>query len=152
MRLASAGGGRGSGEIFVWEAHSGERVQALAEHPGAASAVAWSPNGEILMSGGGDGKLRWWEVDSGHCVRVQEAHQGRVVHALKVSPDGSRLASCGDDGAIMIWDLESGQHLQTLRRDRPYERLNITGVRGLTEAQKASLCALGAFEETNVSG
>jgi WD40 repeat protein len=151
MRLASAGSGREGGELFVWEAYSGERVQVLAEHPGAASAVTWSPSGKRLISGGSDGRLRWWEVDSGYCVRVQEAHQG-TVHALKVSPDGSRLASCGDDGAIMIWDLESGQHLRTLRRDRPYERLNITGVRGLTEAQKASLRALGAFEETNVSG
>ncbi len=33
MRLASAGGGREGGELFVWEAHSGERLQALAEHP-----------------------------------------------------------------------------------------------------------------------
>ena len=46
----------------------------------------------------------------------------------------------------MIWDLESGEHLRTLRRDRPYERLTITGIRGLTEAQKASLRALGAIE------
>src|SRR5947199_3059829 len=61
-----------------------------------------------------------------------------------------RLASCGEDGAITIWDLHSGEHLQTLRRDRPYERLNITGIRGLTEAQKASLCALGAIEERGV--
>jgi hypothetical protein len=48
----------------------------------------------------------------------------------------------------MIWDLWSGEHLRTLRRDRPYERLNITGIRGLTEAQKASLLALGAIEES----
>jgi hypothetical protein len=40
----------------------------------------------------------------------------------------------------------SGEHLKTLRRDRPYERLNITGIRGLTEAQMASLRALGAVE------
>jgi WD40 repeat protein len=93
--------------------------------------------------------LRWWDLQSEECVRVQEAHQG-TVHALKVSPNGSRLASCGDDGAIMLWELESGEPLQTLRRDRPYERLNITGIRGLTEAQKASLRALGAFEETSV--
>ncbi len=145
-RLASSSGGREGGELFVWEAYSGERVRALAGHPGMASAVAWSPSGEMLVSGGSDGMLRWWEVQSGECVRVREAHQG-MVQALKVSPEGSRLASCGDDGAIVLWDLERGEHLQTLRRDRPYERLNITGIKGLSEAQKASLRALGAFEE-----
>jgi hypothetical protein len=49
----------------------------------------------------------------------------------------------------MLWDLPSGELLQTLRQDRPYERLNITGIQGLTEAQKVSLRALGAFEETS---
>jgi WD40 repeat protein len=101
----------------------------------------------VLVSGGSDGRLRWWDLQSGGCVRVQEAHQG-TVQALKRSPDGSILASCGDDGAIRLWDLESGEPLQTLRRDRLYERLNITGIQGLTEAQKASLRALGAFEQT----
>ena len=147
--LASAGGGSEGGELFVWEAHSGERVRTLAGHPGVVSAVAGSPSGELLISGGSDGMLRWWEVDSGQCVRVQKAHQG-TVQALKVSPDGSRLASCGDDGAITLWDLHSGEHLRTLRRDRPYERLDITGIRGVTEAQKASLRALGAIEDAAV--
>jgi len=106
------------------------------------------PSGERLVSGGDDGTLRWWDMQSGECVRVQEAHQG-TVHSLKRSPDGSMLASCGDDGAIRLWDLESGELLQTLRRDRLYERLNITGIRALAEAQKAALRALGAFEETS---
>jgi len=146
MRLASGSSGREGGELFVWDAHSGQRVHAFAGHPGVVSALTWASSGELVVSGGSDGRLRWWEVQSGQCVRVREAHQG-TVQALKVSPDGSTLASCGDDGAITLWDLHSGERLRTLRRDRPYERLNITGIRGLTEAQKASLRALGAVED-----
>jgi len=151
-RLASGSSSQGqgdSGEVFVWDAHSGQRVRSLGGHPGVVSAVTWAPSGERLISGGSDGRLRWWDVQSGECVRVRQAHQG-TVQALKVSPDGSRLASCGDDGAINIWDLERGEHLRTLRRDRPYERLEITGIRGLTEAQKATLRALGAIEDAAV--
>jgi WD40 repeat protein len=150
-RLASGGSGREGGEFFVWDADSGKPVHAFEGHPGVVSALSWVPGGELLVSGGSDGRLRWWDLQSGECVRVQEAHQG-TVQALKVSPDGSKLASCGDDGAIRLWDLEGGELQQTLRRDRLYERLTITGIRGLTEAQQASLRALGAFEETSVGG
>jgi hypothetical protein len=55
------------------------------------------------------------------------------------------------EATIALWDLQSGQSLRTLRRDRPYERLNITGIRGLTEAQKASLRVLGAREDADGS-
>ena len=143
--LASAGGGREHGELMVWEAQSGKRIQVLAGHPWATFAVAWSPDGKKLISGGSDGMLSWWEVDSGQRIRVREAHQG-MVYALKVSPDGHRLASCGEDGAILLWNLEGGGHLQTLRLERPYERLDISGIQGITEAQKAALRALGAVE------
>ena len=54
--------------------------------------------------------------------------------------------SCGDDGAIRIWDLRSGEPVRTLRGDRPYERLDITGIQGLTQAEIATLRALGATE------
>jgi WD40 repeat protein/transcriptional regulator with XRE-family HTH domain len=144
-RLASAGG-REDGELFVWDAHSGERLCALAGLAGIISTVAWEPSGDRLIGGGSDGRLRWWDLRHGECVREREAHQG-TVQALKASPDGSLLASCGDDGAIQIWDLEHGEHLRTLRRDRPYERLNITGIRGLTAAQKLTLRELGAIED-----
>ncbi len=70
-----------------------------------------------------------------------------AVPSLKISPDGRRLASCGDDCVIHVWDLESAELRRTLRRDRPYERLDISGVQGLTDAQRATLRALGAIEE-----
>ncbi len=148
MRLASAGGGSrdNSGELFVWDADSGERLSALQGLAGVISTVAWQPGGDRLISGGSDGRLRWWDLPSCECVREREAHQG-TVQALKVSPDGRMLASCGDDGAIQLWDGERGEHVRTLRRDRPYERLTITGIRGLTQAEIATLRALGAIED-----
>ncbi len=131
----------------MWEMPSGERARTFAGHPRVVSAIAWSLGGNLLVSGDSDGVLRWWDVQSQECVRWQEAHRG-TVQSLKVSPDGSRLASCGYDGTIRIWDLQSGESLRTLRHDRPYERLDITGIRGLTEAQKTTLHTLGATEES----
>ena len=131
--------------MFLWDALSGELLHTFADSPGSVFAVEWSKCGELLVSGSSDGMLRWWDVQSGECVRVRETHQG-AIQSLRISPDGRRLASCGDDGAIQVWDLENGELLRTLRRDRPYERLTITGVKGLTGAQKATLRALGAIE------
>ncbi|MFL5588848.1 MAG: NB-ARC domain-containing protein, partial [Ktedonobacteraceae bacterium] len=147
-RLASSGGGRG--ELFVWDAHSGERLQALSGHPGSVFAVDWSQLGDLLVSGGSDGMLRWWDVQHGECVMMREAHQG-AVQSLRISSDGRMLASCGDDSTIKVWNIENGEHLRTLRRDRPYERLDITEVKGLTEAQKATLRVLGAIEGSPVT-
>ncbi len=148
--LASGGGSQDSGEVFVWEIRSWERVQVLSGHLGIVYAVAWSHTGAVLVSGSSDGMLRWWDRHSGECVRACQAHQG-AVQQLQVSPDGKWLASCGDDGAIHLWDFEDGNLLRTLRRDRPYERLDISGVKGLTQAQRASLFALGAIEHPPVS-
>ena len=144
--LASGARGAEDGELFIWNVQSGQRLHSLVGHVGVVSAVAWDASGERLISGGGRGILRWWDVQRGERLWEREAHNG-TVQSLRRGPDGTKLASCGDDGTIMLWDLQSGEHLQTLRRDRPYERLNITRIQGLTEAQKANLRALGAVED-----
>jgi WD40 repeat protein/transcriptional regulator with XRE-family HTH domain len=150
-RLASTGGSADHGELYVWDLDHPEQVNSFQGVSGVVYAIAWGSNGEQLISGGSDGALRWWDVERGECVHIRQAHQG-TVQAIKQSPDGSSLASCGDDGVVMVWDLQTGEHLQSLRRDRPYERLKITGIRGMTEAQKETLLGLGALDEPDNSG
>ncbi len=150
-RLASGGGGGGSGEIFIWDVQNGKRLQSWNEPKAIVDALAWSPLGEVLISGSSDGNLRWWDIQHGKCLSIRQGHQG-AIQSLRASSDGRRLASCGDDSIIQVWNLQSGEHLQTLRRDRPYERLNITGIRGLSEAQKSALRALGATEDAPAPG
>jgi len=148
-RLASGGRNQEHGSLLVLDAQCGERVLDCVEQVEVVSAIAWGPDGDIVISGDSEGRLCWWDISRGECVRVCEAHQG-TVQSLKRSPDARWLASCGNDGAIKLWDLHSGEHLQTLRCDRPYERLNITGSRGLSKAQNETLRALGAIEEISM--
>ena len=144
-RLSSGGWGLGGGELFLWDGNSGKLLYTWSEFSEIVYALAWNPTGTTLISGGSDGTLRWWDVQNKRCVQMRQAHQG-AAQALKVSPDGNKLVSCGDDGSLNIWDLKSAEHLARLQRDRPYERLTITGIRGVTEAQKATLRALGAID------
>ena len=74
-------------------------------------------------------------------------HRDWVTSAAFTGGVGSDVVTSSGDGTIRLWDLESGKHVRTLRRDRPYERLNITGIQGLTQAEIATLRALGAFED-----
>jgi WD40 repeat protein len=60
---------------------------------------------------------------------------------------GQVLASASDDQTIRFWDTETGECLKILKNERPYEGMNITGVVGIAEAQRAVLKALGAFEQ-----
>ncbi|MCP4357165.1 MAG: hypothetical protein GY796_03990 [Chloroflexi bacterium] len=99
-----------------------------------------------MVSGSSDQTVRLWDVNTGECHNTLEGHDGSVWKAI-FSPDGHSLASASDDETIKLWDVQTGKCLKTLRPDRPYERMNITGVTGLTEAQKTSLKALGAIEK-----
>ena len=50
------------------------------------------------------------------------------------------------------WDVERGAALRTLRRDRTYERMDITELTGITDAQRGALLALGAVDRQTNEG
>ena len=138
--LVSAGADR---TIRLWDVKSGQWIKTLTGHTHRVRAVSFSPTADILASGSEDKTVRLWDMASGQPLRILSGHTD-VIKSVTFSFDGTLLASCGDDGAIKLWDVESGDCLDTLRSDRPYERMNISNVTGLTEAQRTALKMLGA--------
>ena len=74
---------------------------------------------------------------------LEHPHQ---VPTVSFRPDSRILASGTLNGAIKFWDVRDGSCVHTLHVPGPYKGMNITGVTGISEAQRAALMALGAVE------
>lgn len=126
---------------------TGQCLKILTGHTGWVRSVAFSSDGRSLVSGSEDRTVRVWGLDAsaGQNCQILAGHTAGVK-SVAFDPTGEMIAGAGDDSTIRFWHAQTGASLITLRPDRPYERMNITGATGLTEAQKAALKALGAIE------
>ncbi|MCC3407748.1 MAG: NACHT domain-containing protein [Microcoleus sp. PH2017_10_PVI_O_A] len=131
--------------IRLWDVRSGECLQILQGHTDWIRSVAFSFSGEIVVSGSVDGTVRLWDISTGECLKILQGHTSRI-NSVAFSSTGKIIAACSRDGTIIIWDFETGECIKILKSERPYEEMNITGVTGLTEVEKATIKALGAVE------
>ena len=115
-------------------------------------SVAYHPNGHILATGTGDFLVSLLDARTGQLLRALRGHTHRI-ESLCFSPDGRWLISGSYDETVRIWDVEAAlaghdAAVDTLRAEGPYAGMNITGVTGISAAQKAALKSLGAVERS----
>ncbi len=114
-RLVAAGR---DGIIRLWDSQTGDVVKEFQGHQGALYAVAISPDGRMLASGGGgDGtaprhnEVRLWDLASGKELAQLHEDEGRQpplpgwIYSLDFSADGKTLA-VASPYAVRIWDIE----------------------------------------------
>ena len=135
--------------VKCWNVKTGECLQTWSGDFERVQGILLDQGGTIWVSGSYDHNVKLWDIATGECVRVfpkpgLEGHN-HPVWSVNFDAQGRFLASGSHDQGIKIWDLHTDECLKTLRADKPYNGLNITGVTGITTAQKVTLKALGAI-------
>jgi WD40 repeat protein len=88
-------------------------------HSAAVDAVAFSPDGQILATGGQDDTVRLWSPEQDTPLIVLQGHRG-VVWSVAFSSDGSQLVTASADKTARIWNCSNGALVAVLaggRRD-----------------------------------
>lgn len=96
-------------QFMIPDAHS-EGVKSLAISNQDSDNKVWH-----LVSGGKDGRVRFWKINEKHqtMVHSMKEHRGGV-NALVCNKDGSQVASASSDGSCIIWDLKKGVRIHAL--------------------------------------
>jgi WD40 repeat protein len=100
--------GDGFGKVRLWNTQSGNLEKLIPAHANWAFSIAWSKDGGLLVTGGGDDFVRVFAgLNPDKPLKTLAGHGGDV-HAVAISPDSRRIYSAGDDKQIMVWNSESG--------------------------------------------
>ncbi len=89
--------------------------QSLFRHAGGVGAVCFSPDGQFLISGGGDGSLRGTSLVPGVETRSWSISPGSVC-SVAVSAGSDRLAVASTANEAVVFDLNAGGKSEPLHR------------------------------------
>jgi WD40 repeat protein len=97
----------------LWqEALRWQRGLHLVSHQGWVNAIALSPDGQQLATGGNDQQIRFWQVQTGESLG--NCTSSGPISALGFSPDGRTLASGNYDHRIQLWSVADQSLIKTL--------------------------------------
>lgn len=96
-------------------------------HSQIIKAVAASPDGRFVITGGLDRTARLWDAATGAELKVFAGHTGDVT-ALAFSPDNRFAISASQDNTARLWDLTTGAQVALFTTPARESRKGLTSV------------------------
>lgn len=106
-RLATA---QNRGQFEIIDLTRGKEVAAPAAHPLRVQVLAFTPDGRMILSGGDDGSLRFWDADSGVCRKTHQVN-GFGFSSMAIAPGARKAFTACPGEAVDAWDLSSGERV-----------------------------------------
>jgi periodic tryptophan protein 2 len=100
------------GQLLVWEWQSESYILKQQGHLDSMNALAYSPDGQKIITAADDGKIKVWDVESGFCIVTFTEHTSGVT-ACQFAKRGSVLFTASLDGSIRAWDLIRYRNFKT---------------------------------------
>ncbi|KAF9573079.1 hypothetical protein EC968_009039 [Mortierella alpina] len=100
--------GNTRGNVTVLNTETGnQRFSLEVNREGLLLDAAFSPNGDLIVTGSTDQIVQLWDADTGRCRGSISGHSG-IIRTVAFSPDGCHIASSGDDMRVRLWKVEAG--------------------------------------------
>ena len=115
--------------IWIYDVNSDKAPALLTTDMAGAHNVSFSPNGQILASGGEDGLIRLWNVRTREHKETFIAEHGRSLRVL-FSRDGDTLASWGSY-EVNLWDVATSTHRKATREYEDFVDVSINAGGGM---------------------
>jgi WD40 repeat protein len=102
-KILISGGGYNEPQMRFWSVETGEQLTTIRTQRTAVLAMAMSPNGKTLVSGGEDSRINIWNWRTGQYQMALHQHSGSIT-SLAIASDSKVLVSGALDG-IRVWNL-----------------------------------------------